>query len=158
MTTVANLVAAGQLVRHQAVLRGREMEHRQIYLTPGIAAWMEQTLKLAPKDRHRTLSPYLQVEQIFYEFVAGKPMHYGNEFRKLDPLGHHVWEFRPTDVRVMGYFYRRGTFLAVCADFKKNLKKKALYAPHVQAVREFMSAVALDPPPCMTEVTLNELL
>lgn len=123
---------------------------RYIYAAPGFASWFQDVLPTLPTNRGRNLSPPEQVNEGFYEFVVGHEMIYGEDCRKLEPVGEHVWELKTTDVRVFGWFPRRSTFVAVAGAMKKNLKKFKNYQPFIASVVTFRDALPLDDPKLLT--------
>ena len=116
MATLEQLESAGQLIRHDAQLEDWELPSRMVTLAPTFEIWLA-ALRGAPFRRGRNLSPFEQVNQIFYDFVMGRPMAFGVDYRKLDPLGNHVWEFKTADMRIFGWFARRAHFIAACGEF-----------------------------------------
>lgn len=134
MATLEQLEAGGHLIRYEADLEHWEMPNRYITHAPQFGTWFESVLKTECAKRGRNLSPYEQVELLFYDFIVGRPMAYSVNYRKLEPHPRNVWELKTVDVRVFGWLTRRCHFLAVCGDLKDNLKSAKLYAPHVNTV------------------------
>lgn len=165
MATLEQLEIAGVLIRHHPSLERWEMPERCMRYSIDFGNWSDGILKPAVRVRGRNLSPYEQVEQIFHDFVIGRPMTYGVHHRKLEPLGQHIWELKTPDVRVFGWFARRGHFVAMDGEFKDNLssskQKKStaqLYNPHIQRVLDFRNALALDEPKLITGLNHNDIL
>ena len=129
---------------------------RSLYLSPELAAWIDDYLVYQPKDRHKHLEPVEQVFEILDRYVKGRAME-RSEMKKMEPIGEHVWAFKPQDVRIFGYFYRPKVFIAVCGEMKKNLvptKGKTtnqLYKPFRQKVLNFRDGIDLDQPKYMKE-------
>jgi hypothetical protein len=158
MATLEQLESGGILHRYDADLSHFEMPERCITHTPDFWTWFETVLKQRPKKRGRDLSPYEQVEQIFYDFIIGRPMAYSVDYRKLEPIPQNTWELKTLDVRVFGWLTRKRHFLAVCGDLKDNLTSAKLYKPHIKAVTDFRTALNLDDPKAVTGVSANDVL
>ena len=158
MATLCNLSHAGALIRHDPDLENDEQPLRYVYLAPEVDAWISTTLATAPVDRSRQLTPFEQVEQRLYDFAIGRPMAYGTEYHPLDPLGQAVWELKTVDVRLIGWFARRATFIIVCGRLKGELRKAKLYAPCIEHVVRFRNGLDLDPPKAITGVSRNDVL
>lgn len=157
MATLGYLADSGQLIRHTADLEGHEQPVRLVYFAPEFAVWLSADLRGRKRDRARDLSPLEQVEQALYDFVIGRPLAYGRDCRKLDPLTADIWELKTEDVRIVGWAPRPACFIAVCGCMKKDLPKFKDYAPLIQAARDFREALDLDPPKAMQGVVLNEV-
>lgn len=158
MATLASLVAAGMLAKHEPDLESHEQPLRLVYLALEVSAWFSHTLKAAPADRDRALTPSEQVEQLLYEFVIGRPMTYGWHYHPLHPLTRLTWELRTTDVRLIGWFPNRGIFLAVCGRLKSELRSSRLYTPCLQHAVWFRNNLDLDPPKAVTGVSRHAVL
>ena len=157
MATLAQLEEAGRILRHDGGLDDDEQPERILYLAPGLEWFTEQVL--APiRRRGRNLTPYEQVAQTFYEFVVGNVLPYGHRLHKLDPLASHIWELKTVDVRIFGWFPRRGTFVAVTGAMKDHLTTNASYEPCVTRVRAFRDDLPLDEPKYLTGMRINEIL
>lgn len=158
MATLQELCWRGLLIRYDADLGPHEQEHRSIYATEEFDEWVEDHLPYHEQDWHQTLTPLDQVDQMFADFVRGRRMSIGSDIKKLEPLGHHVWEMKPQDIRIFGYFYRKGVFIAACGEYKRNLKPARKYGPLIRTARDVMSGIPLDPPACETGNDLHALL
>jgi hypothetical protein len=109
MATLEYLLATSHLIKHEPDLDHDELPERIICFAPSFTAWLNETLATIGRRQRRQLTPYEQVEQILYEFVIGRPMAYSVDYRKLDPpILAHVWELKTPDVRLFGWFARRG--------------------------------------------------
>lgn len=158
MATLAHLVSIGSLIKHEAELESGEMPDRFVYHDPALGSWLEDTLPSLPRDRSRNLTPAQQVDLILYEFVTRKPMMYGQDDRKLDPVHAHVWELKTEDVRLIGWFPCKATFVIVCGELKKNLRSFKDYAPYVARAVIFRDLLDLDEPKMLTGATHSHVL
>ena len=152
MATLAHLVAAGKLKKHEPDLEAGEQPNRVVYLAPCINVWLGTTLRMAGRDRGRNLDPFDQVEDILYGFATGRPMSYGYHYKPLLPVPGqkvgegHIWELRTPDVRLIGWFPKRATFLAVCGCMKKDITKAKMYEPYIRKTIGFRDSLDLDAP------------
>jgi len=158
MATLAHLLVAGKLHSYTPMLEPHEMPSRFVYFTPEARAWFEHTLMVAPSDRGKHLSPVEEADLLLTDFVIGRPMAYSLDYRKLDPLGHHVWELKTIDVRLIGWFPRKATFIAVCGRLKRELKRAGLYQPCILHTTWFRANLDLDEPRAITGVNHHDVL
>lgn len=158
MATVEHLVAVGKLKKHVPDLDDDELPERLALLSPEFEAWAQTELKPCPCLGGRFVTPFEQAEQILYEFVVGRPMAYSVHYRKLDPIGLHVWELKTPDVRIFGWFPRKCHFIAVCGELKNRIRRAKDYAPYIQRVLDFRVQLDLDEPKALTGVNHNDIL
>ena len=104
------------------------------------------------------MTPHEQVEQIFFDFVIGRPLAYGVHYRKLDPLAAHTWELKTEDMRLFGWFAHKAHFVAVCGAPKKAIRKFKDYAPFIRCVVQFRTTLDLDEPKAVTGVNHDAIL
>lgn len=97
------------------------------------------------------------MEQAFYHYAIGRPLFYGRDRRKLDPLMRHVWELKTPDVRIFGWLPKPRHFIAVCGEMRRNLKPAAKYQPHIERVVQFRDALELDHPKFLQGIQANEI-
>lgn len=92
------------------------------------------------------------------EFAIGRPMAYSIDYRKLNPLGHHIWELKSVDVRLIGWFVRRATFVTVCGRLKREIKQAKCYTPCILNTAWFRGNLDLDEPKAITGVSHSDVL
>lgn len=158
MATLEHLANSGKIKKPNVDLEDNEMPLRVIYLSLACDTWLVADLVPVARFAGRKLTPYEQVDQIFYEFVIGRPMAYSVDYRKLEPLTEHVWELKTQDARLFGWFAKKGHFVVVCAALKNQVRKFKDYAPFVAKVVAFRQALDLDEPKMITGVTHAEVL
>jgi len=158
MATLEHLIATGKLKKHEPDLEDAELPERVVCFTPELDTWLYDVLRIASRDRGRDLTPFEQTEQIFYDFVIGRPMAYSIHIRQLDPLRQHVWELKTTDVRILGWFPKKAHFVAVCGALKKVIPRAKHYAPLINSVVDFRATLDLDEPKSIEGATLNVVL
>ena len=158
MTTLANLVNEGKLIRYEAELRRREQPQRYVYLAPALVRWMETDLPSHAADRGRYLLPDEQVERALHAVIRGDRLVLGDHYKKIKPYPRHVWELRPVDVRLFGWFPRRGHLVLVCAALKKHLRRNSDYDPYIRDTITFRDALNLDEPKAVPGERYDEVL
>lgn len=158
MATLDQLVHKGDLVRYEAALEADEQPERFIYCSPKFEDWVLNVLGGLERDRGRDLTPLDQVELAFFEFIVGRPMVYGRTHRKLEPFPSHIWELKTDDVRLIGWFVARATYIVVAGTMRKSLPRFKDYRPFLDSAEVFRSGLDLDAPKMITGVTLNDIL
>jgi len=158
MATLATLATSGAIIQHDPDLEADEQPVRFAYASPAAHVWCRTVLPGMARDRGRNETPFEQVEQVLFEFTVGRPMAYDVTYKKLDPLGQHVWELKTVDVRLIGWFARKGCFVIVCAEMKRQLRQARLYRPLIDATVAFRASLDLDPPKEITGVRHHDVL
>jgi hypothetical protein len=158
MPVLEYLVHQGLLLRYDAELEPDDSPQCVIYVTPDFDQWLTTTLPALPKDRGRNLTPWEQVDALFYDFVIGRPMAYDVERKRLEPQADNVWELKSEDMRIMGWFPLKGVFVAVLGEMRKNLKPFSAYAPFIAQVVAFRNGLALDEPKTTSGVSAHDVL
>ena len=158
MATLATSAASGAIIRHDPDFEPDEQPVRFAYLSPAAHVWCRTIFPGMAQDRGRNETPFEQVEQVLFEFAIGRPMAYGQQYKKLDPLAQHVWEIKTPDVRLIGWFARKSCFIVVRAEMKKQLLQFKLYQPLIQSTVAFRTALDLDPPKEIAGVRHDDVL
>jgi len=158
MATLNDLVEDGVLVRHVPELEPWELPTRAVYFAPDFNDIDLATLKLAPRIKGRNSAPFEQVEQILFVFVVGRAMKYGQDHKLLRPENKFVWSLRTVDVRLFGWFVKKGNFVIVRAEFKRNLLAHKNYAPLIEETLKFREGLDLGSPKFVKTVKYNEIL
>jgi hypothetical protein len=158
MSTLEHLADLGKLKKHEPDMERDEFPDRHLYLSLEVHAWIGATLRMAPRDRGRDLSPYEQVEQLLFDFVVGRPLVYDIQRKKLDPLTQHVWELKTEDVRLIGWFPRRKQYVVVCGRMKREIRHAKLYQPCIGHAVWFRASLGLDDPTPVTGVRFEDVL
>ena len=99
----------------------RQQELRKVLVRETCIAWMTTVLPRQKTDNFYPGSPApkLQVASIVRKFCAGEnfdpPLPH-----EMKPLGEGVWRWRTNDVRMVGWFPDRKTFVIAAIDTKAN--------------------------------------
>ncbi len=158
MATLGYLALQGKLKKHDADLEAWEQPIRFVYFSLEADAWIANTLISAQSDHGNNRSPFEQVEAMLHEFIVRKVIAYGSRYHPLDPIGHYVWELKTPDVRLIGWFARRGVFVVVCGRLKCELKPAKLVSPCVNNVVWFRNQLDLDVPKWIVGASSNAVL
>jgi hypothetical protein len=158
MATLQQVRSRGDLHGFDPDLEADELPQRYLYVTTDCRRWIEDVLTSAPRDLDKTLPPINQLDSLATQFVRGVRFVYGRDFKALDFLGYCVWELRTYDVRLFGYFYRRGIFIGVGGVLKKELANNKAYLAYRKQVRDFMQRIDLDPPPALKGSAPSDVL
>ncbi len=158
MATINHLETKNKLVLYDANLKSDEQKQRLLYLSPDLVRWFDDDLVYQGKDWDKYFTPIEQVEEVFDQFVRGHPDMGRGDMKKLNPKGKHVWQFKTRDVRILGYFYRKNVFIAVCGAMRKDLCPSSKYNPLKERIINFRKNIGLDEPLYMKEKLLDELI
>ena len=117
---------------------------RALYFSPDFVEWLENILPDKTADRSRDLVPADQVEAFFDRFLTDEHMSGVGDFQNITPQSHGVYEMKTTDVRMFGWFYRKGIFIAARGCMKKDVKGN--YDAERKVVEIFRDSLDLPPP------------
>jgi hypothetical protein len=129
MATIATLVANRELIEIDGGLAPHQQPERLVYALPHVVQWLDQTLStLRPFALDTMMTPIEQVYALFYDFISGDDFAYYERCHAMRPAPQGVWELKTTDVRLFGWFYRRGVFICANIDEMNRVKSLGLYA------------------------------
>ncbi len=150
MTTAQGLAGAGLLVRVEIALDPDEQPQRLVYVLPAVRDWMATILPNFASDGFVSgaATPFEQADALLYDFIIGKAA-FEMAPRCMRPRAHGVWELRTYDLRLFGFFWRRGVFIATSADTKARCKAQGAYAEHRSNAMRTRDELDLDPPKFM---------
>lgn len=146
MATLQELAANDTVHKIDADLRPGVQPERILYVTPGLADWLQTILPTLESTWHIELSPLEQVAMLVEDFCSGKPLVVGQRFRSLKPARKAVWELKTPDVRIFGWFVFRDCFLGVKADLADRIKLYDLYGGYMGEVERSREEIDLDDP------------
>src|ERR1700733_1797046 len=113
MATLHILDRRGDLVAIGGGLEDFEQPQRLLYGFPHVITWLNETLPtLQPFYAETDLSPIEQVDVLFHDFVSGEDLVYYERCHFMEPLINGVWELKTPDIRIFGWFCKRGVFIA----------------------------------------------
>jgi hypothetical protein len=150
MPTAQELCQASQLELIEVELEPHEQPQRLVYGNPRFRAWMENVLPNLATDGFfvGAPSPLEQVDALLHRFIAGDAI---RSFppKCIKPEHNGIWELRTHDVRIFGWFWRKGVFIASYADTKANCKN-GLYPTYRNGSIADRDALDLSPPKFVT--------
>jgi hypothetical protein len=151
MATLLELESQGFLVRLVPSLGLRELEQRQIYVTPTAEKWLIGKLPILTARWTSEYTPYEQVGALFVEFCGGSKLQHGEQFHVMKPSGHGVWELKTADVRLFGWFCVKDVFIIVSCEEAVRLKstkpgQPSRYQQSLEHVRKYRDNLRLDEP------------
>jgi hypothetical protein len=110
MSTLIELIRAGELVKLDPDLDADQLEHRCIYVFPHVPQQVER-LVAAVSDLGVEQTPLEQLDDLVYHFATGGELNTPRQFHIMHPRGDGIWELKTADLRVLGWFYRRDCFI-----------------------------------------------
>ncbi len=119
---------------------------------------MENVLPFLPRDRSRQVNPLEQIETMFDDYVSSARFTGIGDIQRIMPHAVGVYEFKPVDLRVFGWFWRPGQFVAHRAGMKKDLKGTNQVDQLRKDVVEFREGLHLDPPPFTARDSIRALI
>jgi hypothetical protein len=127
-----------------------DQHHRLMYGFPRFITWLTQELPSLQAGRMRSSdTPYEQVDNIIYRWIAGKEIIYDRMFKDLMPMIEEVWELKTVDTRIFGWMYRPRIFIAVFGDYADLYKGRNVSATYVSArnqVKDARAGLDIDEP------------
>lgn len=157
LSTLHTLRTQGVLVGYALAEDDERLPERCLYLTQGLANWIETDLAKAEVPG-RAISPQEQLTDFMDRFVGEPTMHI-NDFQQIKPAGAAVYEMKTTDVRVYGWFAARRVFIAVEGALKRDTKTAGTVTAIRKRVTEFRVSIKLPQPDfARHEFNVRELL
>ena len=146
MATIPTLVNDNVLDEIQVVLEDGEFPARQFYGS----RWQQDDLPNLEAGRLKaTETPAEQLDNVLYKWIAGKEIKYDRMFKDLMPMKDEVWELKTADLRIFGWMYQPGKFIAVFADYAdlyKGTRAKKSYEDARERVLKARAELKLDEP------------
>jgi hypothetical protein len=159
MPTIATLVDSGAIKRIDVELHPREQPQRLLYGTPGFIVWLEERVTKNEKSPlFLEISPLQQLDNLFYEFVSGRPLVFSRQFRFVRAESNAVWEMKTPDLRVFGWFMKRDCFVAVFGDWTNHVKDFALYRGYRLEVRRLRRELGVEDDLCVKGLEPDDVL
>jgi hypothetical protein len=128
MATLAILIGCGDLIALGGGLNDDEQPERLIYAFPHVVNWLDEVLPALKSFYSETdLTPIEQMDILLHDFVSGADFSYYERSHSMTPLDRGVWELKTTDLRIFGWFIKRGVFVAANIDAMDRIKSLGLY-------------------------------
>jgi hypothetical protein len=158
MSTLLSLANRGVIERLRIELEPHDQIMRRLYARKEAIDDLRNNIRGEPSDWHRELTPAEQVYDIFVQFVAGHRMDWPDDFHVLRRHEDGIWELRPTDVRIFGWFPERDAFLVTNVDMKNRVVSKGLYPHYCREAISFRDGLDLDAPKFLTGVEPRDVI
>lgn len=129
MATLPTLALRGALEKVTVPLGPNDgLPLREIYATPEVRDWINNTLPHLPTEVGATLSPKEEFGELLFHFTSSKgKLRYNKNgkvrFRDMVPATDEAWELITYQLRIFGWFYRKDQFVAVHPDTAVNVKR-----------------------------------
>jgi hypothetical protein len=159
MTTIADLVADGAIMKIEVELSPRDQPLRLLYGTPQFVEWLQQILDGAEPPRLLgTTTPAQQIDDLFHSFLSGQPLVFTRQFRVVRAEDNAVWELKTPDVRIFGWFMARDCFVAVFGNWADTIKEHDLYRGYRIAIRRLRRELRIDATLCVKGIDPDDVL
>lgn len=159
MTTIADLVDSGAIVKIDVDLAAREQPLRLLYGTPQFIEWLREVLNGAQPARPLGhTSPVEQIDDLFHSFLSGEHLIFTRQFRVVRAEENAVWELKTPDIRIFGWFMAKDCFVAVFANWTDTIKDHDLYRGYRIAIRRLRRELGIDATLCVKGVAPDDVL
>ena len=151
MATPDILEKQDRLVRFEPSRQIGRLDHRQLYLLPALRDDLNDRIIPHPKFKRSALSPAEQVSETFDRFCAGEKM--TGAMARLIPTAKGVWELKLPDIRIFGWFWRKGVFVAAYAEWANDVKgrdRSKGYNAYIRKTARTIRSLPLDEPKYQT--------
>jgi hypothetical protein len=157
--SIADLIDHGAIIPILIELEADEQPMRLLYGTPNFVTWLADRLQAAETSPiSDTLSPAQQLDQIFYNFVSGRPLIYSRQYRFIRAESHAVWELKTPDLRIFGWFMAKDCFVAVFGDWADKVKDFDLYRGYRLEIRRIRRELGIGQNLCVKGTDPDEVL
>lgn len=148
MTTIVELVERSELTRVGGNLLRHEIPKRAIYVRNSVLVWLEDNLDELQTDGYvpGASTPKQQVVALFRAFIRGDDPSNFMLPTLMEPNENWVWELRTPDLRLFGWFYRRGCFIVTGVNTKKVCVDQRLYGGYRDECVSWRNRSELEPP------------
>lgn len=148
MPTIEELAKASAVVKFGGGLLRYEIPERAIYGTSEVITWIKGNINGLETDGyiHGAATPKQQLASLLRAYVRGDSYEDFMLPKIMSPNSAWVWELRTHDLRLFGWFYRRGCFIVTDIDTKANCTDNALYNGYRDQCVAWRDACELTPP------------
>lgn len=151
MATIAQLAAAGKIIRLGGGLLPKEQIEGRIFAFPNVINWFENELpKLDALVQDGLQTATEELDDLLHDFVTGKNLDYYSRSHSMRPTSPGVWELKTPELRLFGWFNLRLTFVVAEIDTATRCKKHYLYPGYRDSVVRKRNELALDEPKFIT--------
>lgn len=159
MPTPSDAVGSGKLEKINGGLDAHEQEQRLLYAMLRAVDWIETNLDVVEADGFydNAATPLQQADDLFYSFVSGEDMASDWPPHVMRPSVNGVWELRTPDLRVFGWFWRKGVFIISSIDTASRCKQYSFYGGYRDQCMRDREGFEFDPPPYVNGELLDVL-
>lgn len=161
MATVIELAdAGGPLELIDVFLEPGEQSWRRIYGTTDFVTWLNEVLP----NYETTIvggdsDPLEQLDAVFHEFVLGRRMIVGSNFKSLSWTPDlSVWEFKTPDIRVFGWIPEKDVFICTYGDMKDEIELRNKYGRYQVQTKYFRDQLELNEPKYLSSKVYEDVL
>lgn len=158
MATLVELQTAKILHKIEVRLKSDEFEDRRIYAFDQVITFVRDRLPNETAVYPENSSPSQQLFALMKRFITGGSLSMGEHFWLMRPSGADVFELRTPDLRMFGWVYSPGTFIATnLATFEDihTLNNHAAYRDEAVRMRESLD---LDDPKFTPAAEINNVV
>jgi len=116
---------------------------RSMFLTCDCDDWLNDLVNKTSDRGEEELMD--QVLKKIHHYLTAPKVHIGAFYSKS-----YIWYMRTPDLRIFGFFYRPGVFIAVCGGEKKDIMKADGYKKLFRKTMDVSDRLGLDLPKYMT--------
>lgn len=118
-------------------------------MMPRMVEFLKTRLPELPSDGYvvGAKHPLEQLDDELTDFIADMDWPTNLPPKTLSPQDDGIWEMRCPDLRVFGWFWRRGVFIASAVAIKQQLRQKVVsYAGYIKQAKHDRDQLGLDNP------------
>lgn len=151
MATLDELCNQKRLVKLGGGLDYHEQPERRLYAFPHVIDWLDAVLPTVVSELgDGSQTPEEQIDDLLYMFVSGADMSFYERSHSMTPSEHGVWELKSPDLRLFGWFRRKGTFVITRIDTAFRCKQHGLYVGYRSDAVRLRDGMNLDEPKFVT--------
>ena len=159
MSTIEELVAAGEILPIEVEMSAGDQPMRLLYGTPGFICWLDEIVNsAAPKSRLGEATPAEQIDDLFHAFLVGSSLVHTRQFRAIRAEKNAVWELKTPDIRIFGWFLKKDCFVGVFGNWADQVKDHDLYRGYRIAIRRLRRELGVDDSLCVQGVTPGDVV
>lgn len=157
MSTLSERRLDGTLFLYQTGLDGLPAV-RWMYMTPTCKKVICEDLPSWTSQWGLTQTPAQQFDALMDQYLTGEAMDYNTDIKTLNPVTDNIWEMKTPDLRLFGWFYRKGVFIATALDLADRVKGWALYSGYRNDAVRIKSEIDLRLPKCIEGGKVNDVV
>lgn len=158
MATISEIVERSELVQIRVQLDTPDRERRTVYAAPVVINWINNSLPNQTQFYESDATPREQMRILLKTFISGEALQEGDEFRLMQPCGDDVYELKSPDIRIFGWFYENGVFIATSIDTMERVHSvTGLSSAYQREVVRFRAVIDLDQPKYQVGASVSDV-